>query len=192
MVDIRPHRRLAVLFRPPRFNDLVDVSDFVSVMYEHVGVASFGSEMFAYTSTAVLRRMFSSVGMKLLVDCSDASNASLSAAEGADFVTTPVSLVNSVTAVCSGRSRVLVRVVDDMDLEFVRVSAADGVYCDASFVARAKSSLPAGLVIFASGGDVVQAVKAGADFATVGDPVLTAKDPARAARSLAEEFREFT
>lgn len=187
MVDIRPHRRLAVLFRPPRFNDLVDVSDFLSVMYEHVGVACF--DMFAYTSVAVLKRMCDSIGLKLLVDCPDVASSVRAAADGADFVTVRPS---SIPEAHCFRCEILVSVADDMGLELVKVSAAKGVYCDSSFVGRAAASLGPEYTVFSSGGDVVQAVKDGARFATVGDPVLMSKDPAHAARHLAEDFREFT
>lgn len=188
MVDIRPHRRLAVPFKPPRFNDLVEVSDFVSFMYEHVGVAIFSSEMFSFTSTATMRRMCDSLGLKLLIECEDVASAVQAAADGADFVTAKPSSIPGVRPSCV----VFVSVVDDMDLEFVKVSTAKGVYCDSSFVERATASLGPDYTVFSSGGDVVQAVKGGAGFATVGDLVLAAKDPAHAARQLAEDFREFT
>jgi hypothetical protein len=192
MVDIRPYRRLAVPFEPPHFADLVDVSDFISPMYEHFGVARFGSDMFSYTSVAILRRMCNSLGLRLLVNCRDPSSAIQAAIDGADFVTTGTDSIHSVSTACSPLCKVLVVVSDEMDLEFVKVSSAHGVFCDSSFVGRARTILPGGSVVFSSGGDVVSAVKDGADYATVDETVFRAKNPADALRGLAEEYREFT
>lgn len=194
MVDIRPYRRLAVPFEPPYFADLVAVSDFVSPMYEHFGVARFGSGMFSYTSVAVLRRMCNSLGLRLLVNCKDPDSAVQAAVDGADFVTTDTGSVHSVSIACSPLSscKVLVAVSDEMDLEFVKVSSAHGVFCDSSFVGRARAVLPGGSIVFSSGGDVVSAVRDGADYATVDETVFRAKKPSDALRNLAERYREFT
>ena len=191
MVDLRPHRRLAVPFFPPFFSDLIALSDFISGMYEHFGVACFRTED-AFTGTPVLRRMCDSLGLKMLVECPDAPQALKAAVEGADFVVVPS---DSIYSVVSGRPRkcaVLVAVKDDMDVEMFRVSAADGVFCAPSRVAHLRESLIPGTVLFATSGGVVDAVKGGADFALVDGSVLHAGRPDRAARDLAEQFRDFT
>jgi hypothetical protein len=192
MVDIRPYRRLAVPFEPPHFVDLVDVSDFISPTYEHFGVARFGSDMFSYTSVAVLRRMCKSLGLRLLVNCMDPGSAIQAAADGADFVTTDTDSIHSVSMACASSCKVLAIISCEMDLEFVKVSSAHGVFCDSSFVGRARHSLPGDSIIFASGGDVVSAVKDGADYATVNETVFRDRKPANALRNLAEQYREFT
>ncbi len=190
-MDIRPHRRLAVPFFPPFFSDLLALSDFISDMYEHFGVACFRSEA-PFTGTPVLRRMCDSLGLKMLIECPDAPQALKAAVEGADYVVVPSHSVNSVV---SGRPRkcsVLVAVTNDFDVEMFRVSSADGVLCAPSWVAHLRGSLVPGTILFATSGGVVDAVKGGADFALVDEAVLRAPKPDRAARSLAEEFRDFT
>ncbi len=193
MVDIRPYRRLAIPFEPPHFSDLVEVSDFVSPMYEHFGVARFGSDMFSYTSVSVLRRMCKSLGLRLLIHCKDPASSVRAAGDGADFVTVAADSVHAVAAACSSfPCKVLVDVRDEAVLELVRVSSAHGVFCDSSLVAPSKGILLPGAVIFSSGGDPVSAVKDGADFVTVGADVFRSEKPDEALRDLAEQFREFT
>jgi hypothetical protein len=191
-MDIRPHRRLVVPFEPPLFSDVVEVSDFVARAYEHFGVARFNSDMFDFLSVTLMRRMCNSLGLKLLVVCSGPDFAVRAAADGADFVTAPVGDVHTVVSGVDGRSRVLVPVVSPMDLEMVKVSSASGVVCDSSFVGKARAGLQAGSLIFSSGGDVVAAVKDGADFATVDPALVRSPDLPTAFRQLAEDFREFT
>lgn len=191
-MEIRPYRRLAIPFELPYFLDLVDISDFVSPSYEHFGVARFGSNVFSYTSVPILLRMCKNLGLRLMVNCDDPSFAVQSAREGADFVVSSVNSVHTVTSARVPTCKVLVSVSDEIDLEFVKVSSADGVFCHSSLVAKSRKSLPAGSTVFASAGDAVSAVKDGADYVTVDELVFRSENPGKALRDLGERFREYT
>lgn len=185
-MEIRPHRRLIVPYEPPRFADLISVSESVSYMYEHVGVAKFSHEMFSFTDVSVLRRMCDSLALKLMVECGENRLAASAALAGdADFV-----IVKASEALHFLREkRVLVRAAVPDDVASAR--DVGGVACDAYLVQGVRTAFPSSVIV-SSSGDPVRAVKNGADYVVVGDAVLGAESPGEAARDLAEDFREYT
>lgn len=186
-MEIRPHRRLVVPFESPHFSDLISVSEFVSFQYEHFGVAKFSSELFAYTSVPVLRRMCDSLGLKLMIDCVE--NCDADSLVGADYVVIPPSRITSCRP---ERARLLVRCAGEQDAIIAACHPVSGIACDSSFVAEAKRGLQGEPLILSLSGDPVAAVKAGASLAVVGPDVFGAKDPGVSLRNLAEEFRGHT
>jgi len=192
MVDIRPHRRLAVPFDPPAFKDLLDISDFVSPNYGHFGVVKVMESTLSQVGVPTLRRMCAGVGLRLFVECEDPKVAARCASEGADFVSVGYRDARSVSSGPLVLARVLSAVGTDMDLEYAKASPSDGVLCHASLVSAARRGLPGGSTVFCSGGDVIAAVRDGADFAVAPDCSYLDPDPASCLRALAEKFREFT
>jgi len=185
-MEIRPHRRLVVAYEPPRFTDLVSVSESVSDLSDHVGVAKFNHSMFAFTDVSVLRRMCDSIALKLMIECSGNPSAALGALEGGANL---VVVRSSDLPHLPDKSKVLVRV--DAPEDAVFASSCAGVACGGSFVQGVRVAYP-DAVIFATSGDAVTAVKNGANYVVVGDSVLDAEDPGEAARDLAEAFRPYT
>jgi hypothetical protein len=155
-------------------------------MYEHIGVAKFSYEMFAFTDISVLRNMCNSLGLKLMIEAGEnVQSASSALACGADFVIVSPSEAHRH----SGEKRVLVRADSAADVPPSRL--VGGVACDALLVPGIRSGFPDSTIVCLTG-DPVKAVRGGANYVVVGEPVLGAESPSDAARDLAEEFREYT
>ncbi len=185
-MEIRPHRRLVISYEPPRFSDLVAISESVSIMYEHIGVAKFSYEMCAFTDVAVLRRMCDSLGLKLMIESGENAQSAASAlSAGADFVIVRASEAHQYV----GEPRVLVR--SDSPAEVPSARLVGGVACDVHLVRGVRAGFPDSVIVCLTG-DPVKAVKDGANYVVVGDEVLGAASPPDAARDLSEEFREYT
>ena len=193
-MDIRPHRRLVVPFTPSYFNNLMDVVDYASEMYEHFGVAKFDYSVLGWGSIETMKGMCDSLGLKLMISTigSDGMNFVNSSIEaGADYTiygnsdvpasdafTFPAVYSNALQTVCG-----ICCTLDGMDRarEIIK-------FCPPDSTLLALGPLNAG--------SAIQAVKNGATMVEVDDSVFrngkNVKDWIKSIRNFSEEIRSLT
>jgi hypothetical protein len=193
-MDIRPHRRLVVPFTPSYFNNLMDVVDYASEMYEHFGVAKFDSSILKWGSIETMKGMCDSLGLKLMISTTDSegmdfTNSAIAA--GADYTiygnpdvsapeafTFPAIYSNALQTVCG-----ICCTLNDMDRAREVIS-----FCPSDSTLLALGPLNAE--------SAVQAMKGGATMIEVDDSIFrkgkTPKEWIKSIRSFSEEIRPLT